>query len=91
MNITGLRITKVLKLITSFPFLLLKINAKTRNHSQHPYPTKVDAVMTEDSDALLFGARKVLKDVFSGRKTATLYQAASIERKIGRVSLCLCI
>ena len=43
----------------------------------------VDGVVTEDSDVLLFGARKVYRNIFDRNKFAEKYDMSVIEREMG--------
>jgi len=43
----------------------------------------VDGVITEDSDVLLFGARKVYRNIFERNKFAEKYDMSIIEREMG--------
>ena len=43
----------------------------------------VDGVVTEDSDAFLFGARTVYKNIFDERKYVEAYLASDGEKELG--------
>ena len=43
----------------------------------------VDGVVTEDSDAFLFGSRFVYKNIFSNRKFVESYKMSNIEKEMG--------
>lgn len=43
----------------------------------------MDGVITEDSDALLFGARKVYRNIFEKNKFVEMYDMKIIEKELG--------
>jgi DNA excision repair protein ERCC-5 len=43
----------------------------------------VDGVVTDDSDAFLFGAKSVYKNIFSDKKFVEAYLAEDIKRELG--------
>lgn len=44
-----------------------------------------DGSITEDSDIILFGAKKVYKNVFSQKQHAELYQEEDVKGQLGKV------
>ena len=43
----------------------------------------VDGVITEDSDALLFGSKKVYRNIFDKNKFVEMYDANLIQKEMG--------
>jgi DNA excision repair protein ERCC-5 len=43
----------------------------------------VDAVITDDSDAFLFGAKNVFKNIFDDKKYVEVYRISDIEKELG--------
>ena len=43
----------------------------------------VDAVITDDSDAFLFGAKSVFKNIFEDKKYVEVYRAEDVEKELG--------
>lgn len=43
----------------------------------------VDAVITDDSDAFLFGAKNVFKNIFDDKKYVEVYRADDVEKELG--------
>jgi DNA excision repair protein ERCC-5 len=43
----------------------------------------VDAVITDDSDAFLFGAKNVFKNIFEDKKFVEVYRISDIEKELG--------
>ena len=43
----------------------------------------VDAVITDDSDAFLFGAKNVFKNIFDDKKYVEVYRLSDIEKELG--------
>jgi DNA excision repair protein ERCC-5 len=48
-----------------------------------------DGSITEDSDIILFGSKKVYKNIFNQKRDAEIYQEDDVKCVLGKVCYCI--